>query len=151
MRTLGEGEARYNPMSYHNGSIWPHDNAIVAAGLAQYGHMDKAQQILSGMFDAALFVDLQRLPELFCGFARQHGQGPTLYPVACIPQAWASGAAFMLLQATLGLSVEAQPPCIVFDRPSLPPSLPQVELRGLMVGDALANLRLTRHPSGSQE
>ena len=149
VRTLAESEERYNPMSYHNGSVWPHDNAVIAAGLALYGEMDKVQRILGGMFDAALFVDLQRLPELFCGFARQRGQGPTLYPVACIPQAWASGAVFMLLQATLGLSLEALPPRIVFDRPHLPPSLPQVELRGLRLGDAEIDLRLTRHPSGS--
>jgi glycogen debranching enzyme len=149
VRTLGETEIRFNPMSYHNGSVWPHDNALIAAGMALYGEAEKAQRILSAMLDAALSVDLHRLPELFCGFARQHGQGPTLYPVACIPQAWASGAVFMLLQATLGLSLTARPAVIVFDRPCLPPSLPQIDLMSLRVGEAEADLRLTRHPGGS--
>ncbi len=149
VRTLGAAEGRFNPMSYHNGSIWPHDNAVIAAGLANYGQTDQVQRILAAMFDAAQFVDLQRLPELFCGFSRQSGQGPTLYPVACIPQAWASGAVFMLLQASLGLSLQARPASIVFDRPCLPPSLPQVELHGLTVSGATANVRLIRHPSGN--
>lgn len=148
VRTLGADEARYNPMSYHNGSIWPHDNALVAAGLARYGLMDKAQAVLSAIFDAALFVDLLRLPELFCGFPRLHGQGPTLYPVACIPQAWSSGAPFMLLQACLGLRVEARRRRVVFDRPTLPPSLTSVGLRGLKVADAEVDLLLSRHSSG---
>ncbi len=149
VRTLGQGEMRYNPMSYHNGSVWPHDNAMIAAGLSQYGEMDGVERILAAMFDAASAVDLQRLPELFCGFARQGGQGPTLYPVACIPQAWSSGAVFMLLQASLGLRVHAQPARVVFDRPRLPPALPQVEVWGLAVGGAAVDLRLSRHPSGS--
>ncbi len=149
VRTLGQAEKRYNPMSYHNGSVWPHDNAMIAAGLSHYGEMDGVERILTAMFDAASAVDLQRLPELFCGFARQSGQGPPLYPVACIPQAWASGTVFMLLQATLGLTIQARPPTVVFDRPRLPLALPQVELWGLAVDDATVDLRLSRHPSGS--
>ncbi len=145
VRTLAESEQRFNPMSYHNGSIWPHDNAIVAAGLARYGMTDLADRVFAGLFDAALFVDLNRLPELFCGFARMPGQGPTLYPVACIPQAWASGTVFMLLQSSLGLVIDAKPPRIVFNRPSLPPFLPSVELHGLRIGDAVVDLMLTRY------
>src|SRR5262249_43161444 len=94
VRTVTSGESRYNPMSYHNGSVWPHDNAIIASGLARYGLKIAAGRILAGLFDASLFVDLRRLPELFCGFDRRPGEGPTLYPVACAPQAWSAGAPF---------------------------------------------------------
>jgi glycogen debranching enzyme len=146
VRTLAENERRYNPMSYHNGSIWPHDNALAAAGLARYGMADRAQKILAGMFDAALAVDLNRLPELFCGFPRQAGQGPTLYPVACIPQAWAAGSAFMLLEAVLGLQLVADPPLILFHRPVLPDFLDRVEIGNLTVGDASVDIILNRHP-----
>lgn len=146
VRTLAENERRYNPMSYHNGSIWPHDNAITAAGLARYGMADRAQKILAGMFDAALAVDLNRLPELFCGFPRQAGQGPTLYPVACIPQAWAAGSAFLLLKAVLGMQLTANPSQILFHRPSLPDFLDRVEIGNLVVGDSSVDIILNRHP-----
>ncbi|MBI5163175.1 MAG: amylo-alpha-1,6-glucosidase [Magnetospirillum sp.] len=146
VRTLSEGECRYNPMSYHNGSVWPHDNALIAAGLARYGMAERAQKVLEGMFDAALAVDLNRLPELFCGFPRQPGQGPTLYPVACIPQAWAAGSAFLLLQAVLGLELVADPPTILFNRPALPGFLDKVEIRGLCVGASSVDVILNRHP-----
>src|SRR6185437_8009797 len=77
VRTVARGEARYNPMSYHNGSVWPHDNAIAAMGLARYGMKDKSALIAGAMYDASLFMDLHRLPELFCGFDRRHqGEGP---------------------------------------------------------------------------
>ena len=148
IRTLGSREKRYNPMSYHNGSVWPHDNALISAGLAGYGIMDGVRRIFSGIFEAALSVDLLRLPELFCGFDRQNGQGPTLYPVACIPQAWASGAVFMLLQASLGLSLKARPARIIFDRPCLPPFLPSLDLGNISVDGCRADIRLSRHPSG---
>ena len=105
VRTLGSSEVRFNPMSYHNGSVWPHDNALVAWGIARYGFKEPVHKILTGLFDASLFVDLHRLPELFCGFVRRTGEGPTLYPVACAPQAWAAGSVFLLLQACLGLSI----------------------------------------------
>ncbi len=146
VRTLAENERRYNPMSYHNGSVWPHDNALAAAGLARYGMADRAQKILAGMFDAALAVDLNRLPELFCGFPRQAGQGPTLYPVACIPQAWAAGTAFMLLEAVVGLQLNATVPEILFHRPALPDFLDRVEIGNLVVGTASVDIILNRHP-----
>jgi glycogen debranching enzyme len=145
VRTLGEGQPRYNPMSYHDGSIWPHDNALIAAGLARYGLADRAQAILGGMFDAAMAVDLNRLPELFCGFPRQPGQGPTLYPVACIPQAWAAASPFLMLQGVLGMELTASPPSILFHRPSLPAFLDHVEISGLTVGGASVDLHLSRH------
>ena len=106
IRTVARGEARYNPMSYHNGSIWPHDNALIALGLARYGLPSAVEQVFKGLFDAATYMDLRRLPELFCGFQRQRGRGPTLYPVACAPQAWASATPFSLLEASLGLEFD---------------------------------------------
>lgn len=144
IRTIATSEARYNPMSYHNGSIWPHDNALVALGLAQHRQREGALQILTGLFDASLFVDLHRMPELFCGFPRRDGEGPTLYPVACAPQAWAAGAVFLVLQAALGLEVSAYPPRVQFTHPRLPGSLKQVWIRNLKVGKAELDLRLER-------
>ncbi len=99
-------EARYNPMSYHNGSVWPHDNALIALGLARYDCKPAIDTLFAGLFNAATYMDQRRLPELFCGFQRQRGQGPTLYPVACSPQAWASATPFTLLEASLGLEFD---------------------------------------------
>jgi glycogen debranching enzyme len=146
IRTVAAGETRYNPMSYHNGSIWPHDNAIIAAGLGRYGHRDEAVRIMSGLFDASIFMELHRLPELFCGFERRPGEGPTLYPLACAPQAWAAAAPFIMLQACLGMAVEAPEARLTFNHPQLPPYLAEVELRGLRVGDAQLDLTIHRHP-----
>jgi glycogen debranching enzyme len=145
IRTLASGEQRYNPMSYHNGSIWPHDNAIAAAGLAAYGYGDDAARVLGAMFDAAMFMSLRRLPELFCGFPRLAGQGPTLYPVACSPQAWASGSVFMLLKAIVGLEIDAVERRLTFRHCVLPTFLEEVEIFGLRVGDGSVDLRLRRH------
>ena len=91
-------------MSYHNGTVWPHDNALIAYGFSRYGLQDLAVRVLTGLFEAGTYFDLHRMPELFCGFAREPGEGPTPYPVACAPQAWAAGAVFLLLQACLGLA-----------------------------------------------
>ena len=96
------GERRYNPMSYHNGSMWPHDNALIALGALRRSEKDLALRITSGLLDLSSEVMLHRLPELICGFGRRPGKGPTLYPVACSPQAWAAGSVFMVLQACLG-------------------------------------------------
>jgi glycogen debranching enzyme len=147
IRTLAEGEARYNPMSYHNGSVWPHDNALIAAGLARYGEKDAVIKVLCGMFDTGLFMDLHRMPELFCGFGRRSGEGPTLYPVACAPQAWSAAAVFFLVQASLGLSVEAtgQGGHLCFSYPLLPPFLKELRLRNLRIGAASLDLLLLRH------
>src|SRR5690606_22896330 len=87
LRTVAAGESRYNPISYHNGSVWPHDNALIALGLSHYGFDAQVHQIFQGLFDTAAYMELRRLPELFCGFRRQPGGGPTAYPVACAPQA----------------------------------------------------------------
>jgi glycogen debranching enzyme len=146
LRTVAEGEARYNPMSYHNGSIWPHDNAIAAMGLARYGMKPAAVAITEALYDASLFMDLHRLPELFCGFARRNpGEGPTLYPVACSPQAWASATAFYLLKACLGLAFRAESPHIRFLHPQLPRFIDRLQLTGLVVADTVVDVHLERH------
>ncbi len=145
IRTIATSEARYNPMSYHNGSVWPHDNAIIAAGMAAYGYKQGAMKVLTGIFDASLFLELHRLPELFCGFSRRPGESPTLYPTACSPQAWASSAGFLLLQACLGLRIDAPHRLVSFIRPVLPPFLERVEIRNLSVGTARLDLVLNRH------
>lgn len=145
VRTLASGEARYNPMSYHNGSVWPHDNAVIAAGLARYGRKDAALRILQGLFDSSLFLDLQRLPELFCGFPRRPQEGPTLYPVACLPQAWASAAVFSLIESVLGLHIDGAKGRIVFDHPVLPEFLNTVTLKGLDAVSGRADIVLHRH------
>jgi glycogen debranching enzyme len=145
IRTVAASEARYNPMSYHNGSVWPHDNGLVARGFARYGIAAKGiQRILMGLADASTYSHLHRLPELFCGFRRRSGEGPTLYPVACSPQAWSAGSVFMLLEACLGLSVDARRAEVRLVRPALPEILPSVTLRNLRVGPASLDLHFHR-------
>ena len=144
VRTIGHGEARYNPMSYHNGSVWPHDNALIGAGFARYGFRDAAMTLLTSWLEAASLIDLHRLPEVCCGFERRPGRGPTPYPVACSPQAWAAGAAFMLLDACLGLEVDAINGQVRLDRPVLPSAVEDISLRNLRVGPHTADIRLKR-------
>ena len=144
IRTVAAGESRYNPMSYHDGSVWPHDNAIIAQGMADYGFKSMALLILQGLFEASQFMDLNRLPELFCGFDRRPGEGPTLYPVACSPQSWSSAAPFLLLQAVLGLRIDGDRRSVVFDHPVLPSILSELRIRGLSVGGGSADVLLTR-------
>jgi len=147
VRTVGRTEKRYNPMSYHNGSIWPHDNAMIAMGLARYGFKDKALQILTGLFDASILMDLNRLPELFCGFKKIEDQSPTLYPVACSPQAWASSTVFGILQACLGLSFNVAESQIAFKFPVLPDYLRRLQITNLRLGDAEIDIAFRRHPN----
>jgi glycogen debranching enzyme len=144
VRTVAVDEARYNPMSYHNGSVWPHDNAMIATGLARYGESRAVTRIFQGMFDAATYMDLRRLPELFCGFPRFRGRGPTLYPVACAPQSWSSGAFFALLQASLGIEQDPFANVIRFRNPKLPVFLDSVVLRGLKAGTGSVDLSVRR-------
>jgi len=148
IRTIAAGESRYNPMSYHNGSVWPHDNALIAAGLARYGFKSAAAHILDGLFAASTYIDLRRLPELFCGFSRNTSQGPTFYPVACIPQAWAAAAPLYALQSCLGLRFAVDTGSIAFDRPILPDFLDVVRLRRLRINDAMADIALHRSGQG---
>ena len=145
IRTVAKGEARYNPMSYHNGSIWPHDNALIALGLARYGLKRPVGQLFKGLFDAATYMDLRRLPELFCGFQRQRNRGPTLYPVACSPQAWASATPFSLIEASLGLELDPRHHEVRFRNPGLPPFLDEVTLRNLQLGGSSVDIKVRRH------
>jgi glycogen debranching enzyme len=147
IRTIAEGEPRYNPMSYHNGSVWPHDNALIGFGFARYGFSEHILRLFHGMFDAAGYMDLRRLPELFCGFRRIAGKGPTFYPVACSPQAWASATPFAFLQACLGLSFDPAGERVRFRQPRLPEFLDQVVIRQLRVGDSQFDLVLRRYGS----
>jgi glycogen debranching enzyme len=145
VRTVADTECRYNPMSYHNGSVWPHDNAVIALGMARYGERQAALKLLEGLFAASTFFDLHRLPELFCGFARRSGEAPTLYPVACAPQAWAAGAVFLLLQAVLGLRIDGTRGEVVIAHPALPESINRLILGNLRVGDSRLDLLVERH------
>jgi glycogen debranching enzyme len=145
VRTVAATETRFNPMAYHNGSVWPHDNALIAAGMASYGFKQGALKILGGLFDASQFLELHRLPELLCGFPRRPGEGPTLYPVACSPQTWSSVAVFLLLQSCLGLRIEAPQARLSFSQPVLPPFLEHIEIKNLRIGDAAVDLSLDRH------
>jgi glycogen debranching enzyme len=144
VRTLAVGEARYNPMSYHNGSVWPHDNALIAAGFARYGFRREAARLFDGLFAAAAYIDLRRLPELFCGFPRERGHGPTFYPVACSPQAWAAATPLSMLQSCLGLRFDTARGSVAFDEPLLPDFLNDVTLQRLSLGDAAVDVALHR-------
>ncbi|MBV8476481.1 MAG: amylo-alpha-1,6-glucosidase, partial [Acidobacteria bacterium] len=145
IRTIATGESRYNPMSYHNGSVWPHDNAMIAFGATSSRDKDLALKIMSGLLDLSIFVELHRLPELICGFPRRPGKAPTLYPVACSPQAWAAGAVFLVLQACLGLSIHAKESRIYLHHSALPEAIPQVRVRNLKIGNASVDLDFERH------
>lgn len=149
IRTLGSGEIRYNPMSYHNGSVWPHDNAIAAYGLARYGFYEHAARIFSTMLDVSEFMDLHRLPELFCGFHRRwHSEGPTLYPVACSPQSWAAGAVYLLIEACLGIRFDLSNRSIQLRGKSLPDFLRGLTISNLIVRDSVCNLRVEQDSAG---
>jgi len=144
VRTVSTREVRYNPMSYHNGSVWPHDNALIAAGLARYGMKREALAIFSAMFDASLFMDIYRMPELICGFARKDGQGPTLYPVACSPQSWSAAAPLLMLEAVLGLTLDGRDRHVRLDAPSLPAWLNRLDLRSLPLRGGSVDVEVRR-------
>jgi len=144
IRTIGSSESRYNPMSYHNGSIWPHDNGLIAMGFARYGLQKSAARVFGALFDAAAYMDLRRLPELFCGFPRRERSAPTQYPVACSPQAWASATPLCLLQASLGLELLDRSGEVKFYRPTLPDFLDHVRLRNLRLSTGSVDLLLHR-------
>jgi glycogen debranching enzyme len=148
IRTVAEGASRYNPMSYHNGSVWPHDNALIALGFARYGLSEPVCRVFDAVFDAARWMEFRRLPELYCGFRRRTGRGPTLYPVACSPQAWASGAPFALIQAALGMRLIPELGEIQFRNPTLPDTVDWIKLRNVTIGGASADI-LVRRVEGS--
>lgn len=143
LRTLAQGEARFNPMSYHNGSVWPHDSAICAAGMARYGHRDAAVILLREAFEAAVHFDY-RIPELFCGFSRAQDATPVAYPVACLPQAWATGSPFMLVQACLGLSVDVREGALRLAQPRLPAGVEKLHVRDLRIDHRTVDLLVER-------
>jgi glycogen debranching enzyme len=145
VRTLSKSTVAYNPMSYHNGSIWPHDNAIIGAGLKRYGFAKATNRLATAMFEMAVTVDDMRLPELFCGFTRRSPNRPVAYPVACSPQAWAAGAPFLLLQAMLGISADAAANVLNVNKPQLPGWLDSVELHDLRVGRSTISIVFQRH------
>jgi glycogen debranching enzyme len=147
LRTVSSRERRFNPTSYHNGSVWPHDNALIGLGLARYGHSSEALALTTALFDAAAHMHLRRLPELFCGFDRKRGKSPTLYPVACAPQAWAACAPIALLQACLGIEVECAASKVRLRRPRLPQFLDWLTVRRLRVGNSRLDLLFRRHDS----
>jgi glycogen debranching enzyme len=149
VRTLARGERLYNPMSYHNGSVWPHDTAIAAAGMRRYGLAEPFLTLTTGLFQAVLQFENVRMPELFCGFPRADGYGPTHYPVACAPQAWAAGVVFMLISSMLGLTPSAADNHLALNQPRLPPWLSWIELRNLRLRDSRLTLRASQDPNGA--
>ncbi|MEX0778830.1 MAG: amylo-alpha-1,6-glucosidase [Balneolales bacterium] len=145
IRTLATDARRYNPMSYHNGTIWPHDNALIAFGLAKYGFREKVLDVMARMFEATLYLELQRLPELYCGFDLRRGQGPTPYPVACSPQAWSVAVIYMMVQSCLNLEINALEKKVYMIRPLLPPFTDYLEIKNLRIGNSHLVLKLYRY------
>jgi glycogen debranching enzyme len=145
IRTLVPGERRFNPMSYHNGSVWPHDGAVIARGALKWENKDLALRVLGGLLELSQHVNMHRLPELICGFSRRPGKGPTLYPVACSPQAWSAGAVFWVLQSCLGIEICAAEQRLYLHHSALPESLKHVQIRNLQVGEASVDLAFERY------
>jgi len=143
VRTLAVGEPRFNPMSYHNGSVWPHDTAVCALGMARYGERDGVLSLTSGLFETANTFEM-RLPELFCGFPRMAGEPPVAYPVACLPQAWAAGSIFMMLQACLGVNIDGWNREVRVSDPRLPNGIDWLTIDGIRIGDEKVDLRFER-------
>ena len=143
MRTLADDAVFFNPMSYHNGSIWPHDTALCGVGLARYGERDSVVRLMSGTFESAVHFNM-RLPELFCGFTRAPGEAPIAYPVACLPQAWSAGSSFMLMQACLGLEIDGWEGELHVTNPRLPIGIDTLTLRHLNVGEKAVDLTFQR-------
>lgn len=150
IRTLAHGQARYNPMSYHNGSIWPHDNALIATGMARHDRSG-VELLFKALVDAATHMHQQRLPELFCGFPRRRARAPVLYPVACSPQAWSSGATYQMLQALLGIEIDGHSRHVHVASGPFPPWLGHVTLRGLEVGEGECSLHIQTGPRGTAD
>jgi len=148
IRTLASSAARYNPMSYHNGSVWPHDNGLIAMGMARYGEKAAAAQVFGALFDAASYMELRRLPELFCGFARRQRNAPTQYPVACSPQAWASATTLCVLQSTLGLEIFEGSSEVAFYRPLLPAFIDHLHIRNIRLRGGSVDVLLHRYGDG---
>jgi glycogen debranching enzyme len=149
VRTLSARERLYNPMSYHNGSVWPHDTAIAALGMRRYGLQESFLTLATGLFQAVANFDGLRMPELFCGFSQRPGQGPIRYPVACSPQAWSAGVVFQLVAGMLGLKAEARDNRLTLDRPCLPTWLRWIELGGIPLASSRVSLRVSQGRDGA--
>jgi glycogen debranching enzyme len=149
VRTIAESEARYNPMSYHNGSVWPHDNALVARGLEQTGSKNGIIAIFEALMRATTYLDLRRIPELYCGFRRRPRRGPILYPAACSPQAWSAAAPFSLIQSMLGLEFFPAEGELRLTRPVVAPMVGAITLRNLSLGTARADITVRSRPGGA--
>jgi glycogen debranching enzyme len=144
VRTLAASELRFNPLGYHTGTVWPHDNALVAWGLERYGFGAEALRIFSGLLDAALGFDLCRMPELFCGFDRVPGEGPVAHPIACAPQAWAAGSVLLLLRTSLGIDVSSTEGRVVLTRPRLPLDRGEIQIHDLQVAGGSVDLVISQ-------
>jgi glycogen debranching enzyme len=144
IRTLSQEEKTFNPMSYHRGSVWPHDNALIAYGMARYGFRAESSLVLSALSDAAKYFRDYRLPELFCGIQRRERDEPVQYPVSCSPQAWASGAPFLILTALLGLKPKACKHELNIENPYLPDFLTYLEIKNLQIGESRVSLEFSR-------
>ncbi len=143
LRTLAKGQARFNPMSYHNGSVWPHDTSLAVAGMARYGERDAVSSIITEIYTAASHFQM-RLPELFCGFNREPAEGPIAYPVACLPQAWAAGSAFLMLQASMGVEINGLDETVTVRLPTLPVGVERLAVTDLQVGQSRVDLLFER-------
>jgi glycogen debranching enzyme len=144
VRTLSSGEKRYNPLGYHTGTVWPHDNSLIAMGLNRYGHKEELSVLFTSMYEAAAFYPIYRLPELFGGFPREESGVPIKYPVACSPQAWSAGTIPYMLSASLGFMPDALNGRLTLNKPSLPPWLHMVRIGKLAVGNASTRLEFRR-------
>ncbi len=143
IRTLAEGQPVYNPLSYHNGTVWPHDNALIARGMCNFGLTDEALEIFDGLYNSAEFLPDGRVPELYCGMRRR--QGPLVrYPVACSPQAWAAAAPFLMLQSVLGIHADAPRQRLSIKSPKLPSYLRLIDIRNMRIGNSIVALRFRR-------
>jgi len=145
VRTLSYKASRFNPMSYHNGSVWPHDTALIAHGFARYGFVTEAMRLMQALFDASLFIELQRLPELFCGFPFRRGEAPTAYPVACSPQAWSVGAVFLLLQSCLQITIDGYEKKVILHNPVLPDYINEIKISNLKFGGEEFSLEIVKY------
>jgi len=143
IRTMGENEVGYNPTSYHNGSVWPHDNSIIINGLIRYNYRREAIKVINGLIKASQYFKYNRLPELFCGFSHKKTERPIEYPVACSPQAWACGSIYLIIQSLLGINAD-----VINDRIYLKPIFPdktnKVEIKNLKIGDNRADFTLIK-------
>ncbi|MDB9540607.1 amylo-alpha-1,6-glucosidase [Anabaenopsis tanganyikae CS-531] len=144
IRTLSSLSPAYNPMGYHIGSVWPHDNSLIAMGLRSLGLIDQALEVFQGLFDMTNHQAYQRPPELFCGYQRNGDHAPVQYPVACTPQAWATGSIFQLLQMVVNLVPDAQNNCLRIIHPTLPESINSLSFHNLRVGSTILDLEFER-------